>query len=131
MLSASLNKTFLSFSLHHPHFFFSQDSSLRKKSKRKKKRNARDIERSSGDSDSQALTDEYDGKVLVGCPGDQSQSGVDADSESQGSRESTKEKQSPNKTLVTENAPDNDKVCYHMFMLGLTLPIPKVAETLF
>ncbi|XP_041366435.1 glycylpeptide N-tetradecanoyltransferase 2-like [Gigantopelta aegis] len=88
----------------------SQDSSLRKKSKRKKKRNARDIERSSGDSDSQALTDEYESKMLLGCPGDQSQSGVDADSESQWSREPAKEKSSPNKILVTENAPDNDKV---------------------
>ncbi|XP_071102854.1 glycylpeptide N-tetradecanoyltransferase 2-like [Haliotis cracherodii] len=84
----------------------SQDSAMRKKSKKRKKK-PRDIERSSGDSDSQVINDEeYDGKIkLVEGTTDQSQSGMEADSESQGPRE--KKRESPkNKHLVSEDAPE-------------------------
>ena len=70
--------------------FCSIDASLRKKSK-KKRRKLRDIERSSGDSDTQASNDETARKSHIlsneKVNSDHSQSGVDADSESQGSRD--------------------------------------------
>ena len=69
--------------------YFSPDAS-RKKSK-KKRRKLRDIERSSGDSDNQTSNDDMARKSHImsneKADSDNSQSGVDADSESQGSRD--------------------------------------------
>ena len=72
-------------------FFFSLDAASRKKSK-KKRRKLRDIERSSGDSDNQASNDEMARRCHIlaaneAVESDQSQSGMEADSESQGSRD--------------------------------------------
>lgn len=59
----------------------SAEAAARKKSK-KKKRKQKDIERSSGDSDSQVLTDEKEHRLpRVEGKSDQSQSGIEADSE--------------------------------------------------
>ena len=69
--------------------YFSPDAS-RKKSK-KKRRKLRDIERSSGDSDNQTSNDDMARKSHImsneKADSDNSPSGVDADSESQGSRD--------------------------------------------
>ncbi|XP_025093636.1 glycylpeptide N-tetradecanoyltransferase 1-like isoform X2 [Pomacea canaliculata] len=78
-----------------------QDATARKKSK-KKRRKPRDLERSSGDSDTQLASDEVDRRNLCSMLGtsarrgskevssDRSQSGMEADSESQGSYDSKK-----------------------------------------
>ena len=69
---------------------FSPDAASRKKSKKKRKK-LRDIERSSGDSDNQLSNDEIVRRthILNNDKGesDNSQSGMEADSESQGSRD--------------------------------------------
>ncbi|XP_064613857.1 glycylpeptide N-tetradecanoyltransferase 2-like isoform X2 [Liolophura sinensis] len=99
----------------------SPDGGLRKKSK-KKKRKPKDMERSSGDSDSQTVNDDnHHGRIrIVTGKADQSQSGIDADSEGQASQSAQENKgqtPSPTKPLgggaadgATHNADEDGRV---------------------
>lgn len=102
--------------------FFSIDPSQRKKSK-KKKRKTKDVERSSGDSDNQA-SDLPEHKLLeVPDNVSLSQSGVDADSESQGSQDSKTEDLSARylqRDDIDLRSPTEAQVCLIYFVFAFS-----------
>ncbi|KAL5006489.1 hypothetical protein ScPMuIL_015295 [Solemya velum] len=90
------------------------DAGSRKKSK-KKKRKQKDFERSSGDSDSQALNDEHDspnGHIpVMDDTSEMNQSGMEADSEGQDSKDqSSGDKSSLSRAEPLTNNAGEDKV---------------------
>lgn len=87
----------------------SAEAAARKKSK-KKKRKQKDIERSSGDSDSQVLTDEKEHRLpRVEGKSDQSQSGIEADSEGTESKNQVPLDQD-DKAVSKDGQPEDSKV---------------------